>query len=505
MTASQRLSIDNLHLCHPEVQRPSYDRSCTSTGIVHLGLGAFARCHLATMTEQVLEHRHAKGQPLDWEIVGVSLRRPDQRNMMQPQDCLYTALERRPATLRARIIASVKSVLVASEDPEAVLALMASPATRIVTLTVTEKGYPRDAATGQLSLQHPDIAADIADPTRPTSALGYIVEALGRRRSAGLRPFTVVSCDNLQSNGSFLKSLVMTLAARRDPGLAAWIDTECRFPNSMVDRIVPAATDVDRADALAATGLADAAAISHEPFLQWVIEDDFVDGIRPEWELAGAELVSDVAPYERMKLRMLNAAHSALAYLGYLAGHETIGDAVSDQRFAGYCDRLWHDEIIPFVDGIEQSVLQRYAASLAERFANPAIRHRTWQIAMDGSLKLPLRILPTIEARCRKHLPSPCLTLATAAWMHYVGGVDERSRGIDVRDPLASRLRALADAGGADPVSRVTALLTVEEVFPRLLAADAGFRAALVEAYALLADQGAASAVAQFGRPNREI
>lgn len=386
-------------------------------------------------------------------------------------------------------------VLVAPEDPAAVLARIASPETRIVTLTVTEKGYPRDAATGGLAFEHPEIQHDLANPERPVSAVGVLVAALEHRQATGRPPLTVVSCDNLQNNGHVLRALVVALAERRSLDLARWIAERCRFPNTMVDRIVPAPTEEDRADAHHALGLTDLAAISHEPFLQWVIEDDFVDGVRPEWEAAGAEFVSDVAPYERMKLRMLNAAHSALAYLGYLAGHETIGSAIGHPAFARYCERLWHDEVISLIDGIATADLERYAASLAERFANPAIRHRTWQIAMDGSLKLPLRILPTIAARRSRGLASPCLTLAVAAWMVYVGGVDERGGAIDVRDPQAGRLRAALDAAGPDPTPRVRALLNFPDVFPPALADDHAFARDLVTAYTSLRTNGAAAAV----------
>jgi fructuronate reductase len=497
--ASQRLSTQTLHLASPATRRPGYDRARVSAGIVHLGIGAFARSHLAAMTDDVLEQQAAAGLPLDWGIVGVSLRRPDQRDALAPQDGLYTMIERGPAAPRARIVGALRHVLVASEDPEAVLALMAAPTTRIVTLTVTEKGYCHDAATGRLRLEHPDIAADLASPMRPTSAIGYLVEALARRRAAGIAPFTAVSCDNLLNNGHVLASLVTELAARRDSALAHWIAAEGRFPSTMVDRIVPAATDADRNDAMQLTGLGDAAAIAHEPFLQWVIEDSFVGGDRPDWTIGGAEFVTDVAPYERMKLRMLNAAHSALAYLGYLGGHETIGETIADPPFAAYCNRLWHSEVIPMLDGIDKPVQEQYAVSLTRRFANPAIRHRTWQIAMDGSLKLPVRILPTLLTRRGAGLPSPCLSLAVAAWMRYVAGADERGNAIDVRDPMADALRCRLSAAGTDAAAHVKALLDMDTIFPRTLAIDGSFRCEVEQAYAELITSGARAAVAAAG------
>ncbi len=497
--ARSRLCHETLRTVAAAARRPSYNRTQLTAGIVHLGIGAFARCHLAAVTEEVLEQRAAAGLPLDWGIIGVSLRRPEQRDLLAPQDYLYTMISRGPRGPHARVIGALTRVLVAPEDPEAVLAVMAAPSTRIVSLTVTEKGYCHETATGRLQFEHPDVIADLATPHRPASAVGYIVEALARRRAAGHAPFTVVSCDNLLDNGSVIAGLVRELAAHRCPMLARWIASECRFPSTMVDRIVPSATAVDRGDAAQLTGLDDAAAIAHEPFLQWVIAEDFVGSVRPCWELGGAKFVTDVAPYERMKLRMLNAAHSALAYLGYLAGHETIGDVVSDEPFSAYCERMWQTEIIPMLGGIDRPVLAQYAASLAERFANPAIRHRTWQIAMDGSLKLPVRILPTLSARRAVGLPSPCLTLAVAGWMRYVGGADERGAAIDVRDPIAEVLRNALRAAGDDPSRCVDALLAIQSIFPSSLAADPEFRRELAGAYRLLSTSGARAAVTELG------
>ena len=254
-------------------------------------------------------------------------------------------------------------------------------------------------------------------------------------------------------------------ASLRDSRLAGWIQAQGAFPSTMVDRIVPAATDADTTDAAAATGLWDAAPVSHEPFRQWVIEDHFADDARPAWNKVGAQFVTDVAPYEHMKLRLLNGAHSALAYLGYLAGHETISDTVADDVFRAYIVALWRDEIIPAVPPPRGVDLQGYAAELLARFANPAVRHRTWQIAMDGSQKLPQRLLSTIRERLSRGQPIGRLAIAVAAWIRYVGGVDEAGRPIDVRDPLAAQmLDALANAG-PDPARRVAAILGLETVF----------------------------------------
>jgi len=481
-----RLSSSTLAGARAGTVLPRYDRAALPIGIVHLGLGAFVRAHAAIYTEDAISRA-----PGPWGIAGVSLQRPDQRDRLMPQDGLYTALQRGGEAPAARIVGTVKSVMVAPEDPDAVVAAMAAPATRIVSLTVTEKGYCHDPATGRLAAEHPDIRHDLENPDRPRSAIGLIVAALARRRQAGRAPFTVLCCDNLPHNGRLVAGLVRDFAALRDDGLAAWIEAGVAFPSTMVDRIVPATTDADIEAAAAATGLSDAAPVVHEPFRQWVIEDRFVDGARPAWETAGAELVGDVAPYEHMKLRMLNASHSALAYLGYLAGRETIAEAVADEALRGFVQRLWHDEIIPVVPAPPGVDLARYAADLLVRYENPAIRHRTWQIAMDGSQKLPQRILSTVRERLRSGLPVARLALVVAAWIRYVGGVDEAGRPIDVRDPLAASLKGALAAVGEDADHRVAAALGFEAIFGADLPATEAFVRPVAIAYRELLASGA--------------
>ncbi len=476
----------------PRLTRPAGPRP--GVGIVHLGLGAFFRAHGALYVEEAMA---ASGG--DWGIVGVSLVRPDQRDRLAPQDFAYTAVELGPRGETRRIVSVIEDVLVAREDPGAVLALMADPKVRIVTLTVTEKGYCHEPATGALNAAHPDIVHDLAHPDAPRSAPGYLVRALQRRRAAGLRPFTVLCCDNLPENGRVVRGVVLDLARRIDPALADWIAAEGRFPATMVDRIVPATSEADIDRLARATGVLDAAPVMHEPFRQWVVEDDFVDGARPDLAAAGVELVADVTPFEHMKLRCLNGTHSALAYLGYLAGHETIAETVADPVFARFVRRLWTAEILPGLTAPPGVDLAAHAEALFARYANPAIRHRTWQIAMDGSQKLPQRLLGTIAENLAAGRPIDGLALAVAAWMRYVGGTDERGAPIDVRDPLADRLRALSDAAPT-PDARVAALLGVREVFPADLAADPSFRRRLEAAHAALLASGARTTAAEVTR-----
>ncbi|MBS0562537.1 MAG: mannitol dehydrogenase family protein [Proteobacteria bacterium] len=484
-----RLSAATLRQARAGTVLPAYAPAALQVGIVHLGLGAFVRAHMATYTDDVLAE-----SPAAWGIAGVSLQRSDQRDRLAPQDGLYVALQRDRDGMRARVVACIRRTLVAPEDPSAVIAAMAPPTCRIVSLTITEMGYCHDPGTGRLDADHPLVRRDLAAPDAPGTAVGLIVAALRERRARGVAPPTVLCCDNLPHNGRLVAGLVRDFAALLDDGLAGWIEANVAFPSTMVDRIVPAATEQDMMDAAQATGLRDAAPVSHERFRQWVIEDRFVDGNRPPWEAAGAELVTDVAPYEHMKLRLLNGTHSALAYLGYLAGRETIADAVADEALRGFVGRLWREDMIPVVPPLPGVDLHAYATTLPRRFANPAIRHRTWQIAMDGSQKLPQRLLSTIRERRARALPIPRLSLAVAAWLRYADAIDETGQPIDVRDPLAQRLRAVLDSGGPDPARRVADSLTVEPVFGIDLPRASRFVAALTDTYASLLAKGARAA-----------
>ena len=431
----------------------------------------------------------------NWGIIGVSLQSPRMHDQLAPQDFVYTAQELGPEGETLRQVEIIRDVLVARENPEAVLAAMADPDVRIVTLTVTEKGYCHDPATGRLNADHPDITHDLK-AALPVSAPGYLVRALARRKAAGLPPFTVLTCDNLPDNGRLVRRIVLDLAGKLDPELAAWIETEGRFPATMVDRIVPA-TKPEDIDALARkTGRYDAAPVLHEPFRQWVVEDDFVTAYgadaRPDLGAVGVELVENVTAFEHMKLRMLNGTHSSLAYLGYLAGHETIAETVADPLFARFVKNLWRQEIIPSFEAPPGVDLEAYADALFERYANPGIRHRTWQIAMDGSQKLPQRILGTVRDNLTNGRNCPGLCLAIAAWMIYVGGTDLEGKPIDVRDPLSDRLKSLVGESDGD-AGKVAALLGVTEVFEPNLAA--AILAPVTAAYAALKADGVGKSI----------
>ncbi len=457
-----------------------------AAGIVHLGLGAFFRAHGAVYIAEAMAKSGG-----DWGIVGVSLQSPGTRDKLKPQGWAYTALELAPEGEKPQVVTVLHDVLVAPENPQAVLDAMAAPGVKIVSLTVTEKGYCHEPSTGRLNRAHPDIAHDLENPS-PKSAPGFLVRALQARRAAGLQPFTVLCCDNLPENGRVVRGVVLELAGLIDPALAGWIEAEGAFPATMVDRIVPATTAADLDRLAAACGYRDEAPVMHEPFRQWVIEDDLVDAARPDLGAVGAQLVGDVTPFEHMKLRMLNGTHSSLAYLGYLAGYETIADTVADPAFSDFVRGLWRDEIIPALTPPPGVDLGGYADALHARYANPRVRHRTWQIAMDGSQKLPQRILGTITEARAAGRKVPGLTLAVAAWMRYVSGQDENGEPIEVKDPLAQRLAALWQD---EPGATVAGFLALAEVFPPALRDDPGFAADLSAALTALVRDGAQASV----------
>ncbi|GGF66257.1 mannitol dehydrogenase [Azorhizobium oxalatiphilum] len=484
-----RLSLSSLNGLPADVRRPAYDVANAEIGVVHLGVGAFHRAHQAVYLDDCLG-LGATG----WAVCGASLRSPDTSQALDPQDGLYTLATRSGSGDELRIIGSLRRLLVAPSNPKALLDAMSDPGVRIVTLTVTEKGYCHDPATGTLDEAHPDIVADLANPSAPRTAPGYLVEALARRKAAGTPPFTVLCCDNLPSNGATVARVVGHLASLRDPDLGRWVEGEVAFPSTMVDRIVPATTDADKAMVSSRLGVDDHWPVMTEPFSQWVIEDRFPTG-RPPLEDVGAELVKDVRPYEDMKLRLLNGSHSTLAYLGYLAGHETIAGTMAESAFQLLVERLQDQEVTPTVPAPPGADLAAYKRALRARFANPALRHRTWQIAMDGSQKLPQRLLAPIRDRLAAGAPIALLSLGVAGWMRYVSGTDEHGQAIDVRDPLAERFRQVAHTAGPDAERLADGLLAIREVFGTDLPADPRFTGAVKAALAGLYREGAAATV----------
>jgi fructuronate reductase len=483
-----RLSQATLEHLPRDVTRPTYDRGAVASGIVHLGIGAFQRAHQAMYTEAALNAGDRR-----WGVVGASLRSPAVRDQLAPQDGLYCLAVRGAGGEQLQVIGCIGHVLVAPEDPDALLRALCDPAVKIVTLTVTEKGYCYDPATAALDEAHPDIVHDIANPARPHTAPGFLVEALRRRREAQEDAFTVLCCDNLPHNGRTVRAIVTRFAALRDPALAGYIANEVAFPSTMVDRITPATTDTDRAAISGRLGLDDAAPVVTEPFSQWVIEDRFPGG-RPDWSIASAEFVTDVAPYENMKLRLLNGSHSTLAYLGYLAGYETVSDTMRDANYRRLVDGLMDDAAttLKMPPGADVSAYKR---ALIERFENPALKHRTWQICMDGSQKLPQRLLGSIRDRLAAGAPIDRLVMGVAGWMRYVTGIDEQRKPIDVRDPLSARLRAIADGAGLSAERLAPALLDVREIFAPELASDPCFRSAVTAALSRIIEKGAKVAV----------
>jgi len=471
MDEPMRLSATTLASLPADVARPAYDRAAIRTGVVHLGIGAFHRAHQAALFDAAL----ASGD-LRWGVIGVSLRSAGVRDQMVPQDGLYSLVVRSGEAQDIRIVGAVTDVLVAPEDPARVVAALASADVHIVTLTITEKGYRLDPASGKLIESDPDVAADLADLSAPRTAPGFLVAGLAARRAAGLPPFTAISCDNLPHNGQRLRDAVLAMARAHDAGLAAWIEAEGAFPQTMVDRIVPATTDADIEALQQRIGVEDRAMVKTEPFTQWVIEDRFC-GPRPDFAALGAQLTADVAPWEEAKLRLLNGAHSGIAYLGGLAGIDFVNQFVADPRGHAFVEALW-DESAATLSPPPGLDIPAYRTALMERFANSALQHRTRQIAMDGSQKLPQRLVAPLMARRAASQPADRLLLAIAAWMRWQGGVDDSGAAFTVDDPMAARTVA-ALQGCTTAEAWVRALLAIGEIFPAALAGDAELVATL--------------------------
>lgn len=432
MSAGARLSNDALEGLPSQIERPRYDRASTVPGFVHLGLGAFHRAHQAAFIDDCLN-----AGEMGWGIVGASLRSADTRDALGPQDGLYTLSVVDGSGEKLRVIGSILTSLVAPENPAALLDALTDPGVKIVTLTVTEKAYLRNAA-GDLDAAHPDIVWDLAHPDRPRTVHGFLAEAIARRRAANTPAFTILSCDNLPANGVTLKRLLVAFVKLRDAALGAFVEDDIAFPSSMVDRIVPATTDDDRARIGNALGLQDAWPVTTEPFMQWVIEDHFPAG-RPGWEAFGVEMVKDVAPFEDMKLRLLNGSHSSIAYLGLLMDKPTVSEAFADPLIRKFVSRLWAEAIPSLPAGVGLRP-EAYIGELSKRYDNPALKHRTAQIANDGSQKLPQRIVATALERVEAGGSARHLMLAPAAWICACEARGETLPSGHFTDPLDSAL-----------------------------------------------------------------
>jgi fructuronate reductase len=476
-----RLSRRSLRsVTDPRVALPP-PAAAENVGIVHLGIGAFHRAHQAVFTEDAAE------ASVDdrWGILGVAQRSDAVVRQLRPQDCLYTILvPGRRGAVSARVVGQVREVLLAGAEPDRLLHRLADPATRLVSLTVTEKGYRR-SPSGGLDLRDELVRADLAGVDGGASTvIGQLARGLQRRRAGSGAPITLLSCDNLMSNGHVLRELLLAFCAALPPAegddLGQWVEQNVAFPCSMVDRIVPATTADDRAQAAQLLGLDDEALVVAEPFRQWVIQDTFAAD-RPAWELAGAELVQDVTPFEQLKLRMLIGSHSMLAYLGALRGYETIAEAVADDELAAAARGLMTEDVAPTLVQPPGLDVTAYSRQVLERFANPALRHRTTQVAMDGSQKLPLRLLGTVRDRLAQGGSPSWAIRAVAGWMVYVAvAADGGAAAVRLDDPLADRLRH-AVAGRGNPASVVDSLLGVTEVFDDELRESPAFRDGLVE------------------------
>ncbi|MEG3159928.1 mannitol dehydrogenase family protein [Sphingomonas sp. LB2R24] len=477
-----RLSTATFDRLPAAVARPTYDRSRVKRGVVHLGIGAFHRAHQAAVFEQAL----AAGD-LRWGITGVSLRSAGVRDQLAPQDGLYTLVVRDGEGERLQVIGAVMDLLVAPEDPAAVVAALASAHTHIVTLTITEKGYKLDRATGKLQAGDADVAHDLASLDAPRTAPGFFVAGLAARHAAGTGPLTILSCDNLPHNGTLLRDAVLAMAAAHDADLRDWIAATVTFPQTMVDRIVPATTPADIAALANTLGVEDYAMVKAEPFTQWVIEDRFA-GERPDLAAFGVQLTDAVAPWEDAKLRLLNGAHSAIAYLGGLAGFDFVHEVVALPAARAFVEALW-DESVTTLDPPAALDIAQYRAALMARFANPALQHRTRQIAMDGSQKLPQRLLAPIADRRAAGLSVDALALAVAAWMRWQSGVTDTGEGFTIDDPISDRLgKAVRDATTTQ--ERVDALLALLSFRP-----DRDLRNAIAANLANLENAGAISAI----------
>ncbi len=470
----ERLGPSVLEHLPKAVRTPGYARAALGIGMAHVGVGAFHRCHQAEYTDDLLERRFDR-----WGVVGINIRNPHLADTLGRQGGLYTRLMREDSRAEARVIGSILSVVDSQESAEPALKVLGSAEVDVITLTVTEKGYCHRPASGELDTDHPDVAHDLANPGTPRSLPGIVARALELRMASHGRPVTIMSCDNIPSNGAILGRVVRALAERRGHRLSDWIAANVAFPSAMVDRIVPA-TSAQDVDAVARElGCRDDAAVVGEPFRQWVIERRFAGRV-PQWDLVGATIVDDVEPFEHLKMRVLNAAQSTLAYLGVLAGYEYTSDDVADPLLAAFVRRMLVEESLPTLAPVPGVSPAGYVEQSLGRLRNTAIRHRNHQIATDGSQKIVQRLLNPIRERLRRGESIALLSVPVAAWMAYLIRSSARfGKSWRVEDPYGDRVAAIAERVGDDAAGLVAEILAIDTIFDRELAADATFRSAL--------------------------
>ncbi len=438
------LSDSTLRACGRRAGVPTQDRSRLRHSVVHIGVGGFHRAHQAVYLDSLLRTGET-----GWGEIGVGLHSPAMKQALAPQDCLFTVVERDATGDSIRIVGSICGYLFAPDDPEAVLRALASPRTRVVSLTVTGGGYNLDAH-GRFRADAADVSHDVRSPAQPRTWFGYLVAALERRHTAGLPGFTVLSCDNVADNGRAARTAVLSFARLRDDRLADWIDRNVTFPESLVDRITPQTNDALRTLVKKRWGIKDRWPVATERYSEWVVEDEFCNG-RPDLERVGGRFVSDVSPYKLVKTRMLNGAHTAMAYLGQLAGYRTPAEVMANSTFAAFLELMLTDEIQPCLPLVPSLDLATYRASVLERLANPRVGDTIERLCERGSTKVPGYLLPSLAAARRSGHPAPLLTLAVAGWFRFLRGRDAAGRSFDVVDPRRESLQRLAWLGGTDP------------------------------------------------------
>ena len=484
MTQATPLTSSTLEQFAAQVPVPGYDRAAVSVGIVHFGVGGFHRAHEAMYLDRLMNQDEA----LDWGICGVGVLAGDKRmeEVLSSQDGLYTLIAKHPdGTLEPRVIGSIVRYLFAPEDPEAVLDVLTDERTRIVSLTVTEGGYNFNPVTGEFDETNPGVAADLVPGALPSTVFGFVVEALRRRRASGTAPFAVMSCDNIQGNGAVARSMFSAFADLKDTELGKWLRTEVAFPNSMVDRITPVTAEHDRALLAERYGINDQWPVVCEPFTQWVLEDHFPGG-RPRWEDAGVQVVTDVEPYELMKLRLLNASHQAMCYSGYLTGYRYAHEVAADPVFVEFLLRYMRTEASPTLAEVPGVDLAAYQQTLLERFANPEVRDTVARLCAESSDRIPKWLVPVIRANLATGGDIACSATVVASWARYAEGVDEQGGDIVIVDRLRDELMDLARKQRSRPLT----FLENPELFGDL-AADERFAAAYLDALASFHEVGA--------------